>query len=82
MIVTVDNTGMARIVDFDASTKVRMRSNLFYRLFTERSRDAVLNSKCSTLSIPSNMLFGTEIQFSLYLSLRYLYVYILGYFYV
>ncbi|WP_271838163.1 hypothetical protein [Commensalibacter communis] len=52
MIVTVDNTGM--------------RSNSSYRLFTERSRYAVLNSKCSTLSIPSNMPLGhrNTIQFA------------------
>ncbi|CAI3928171.1 unnamed protein product [Commensalibacter communis] len=58
MIVTVDNTGMARIVDFDASTKARMSSDPAYSVFAERAKDAVLSPKCSKLPIPSNMLLG------------------------
>ncbi|CAI3928813.1 unnamed protein product [Commensalibacter communis] len=56
MVVTVDNTGMARMVDFDAATKAKMSSDPAYRAFAERSKDAVLSPKCSKLPIPSNML--------------------------
>lgn len=56
MVVTVDATGEARIVKFDAATQAKMNSDPAYRAFAERSRDAVLNPTCSKLPIPSNML--------------------------
>lgn len=56
MEVTVDDTGTARIVKFDAATQAKMNSDPAYRAFAERSRDAVLSPTCSKLPIPSNLL--------------------------
>ncbi|CAI3933165.1 MULTISPECIES: hypothetical protein [Commensalibacter] len=56
MEVTVDETGEARIVKFDAATQAKMNSDPAYRAFAERSRDAVLNPTCSKLPIPTNLL--------------------------
>lgn len=56
MIVTVDATGDARIVEFDPATKAKMNADPSYQALAERARDAVLSPTCSKLPIPSNLL--------------------------
>ncbi|CAK7193295.1 hypothetical protein COMNV_01510 [Commensalibacter sp. Nvir] len=56
LVVTVDETGEARIVTFDPSTQAKMNSDPIYRALAERARDAVLSPMCSKLPIPSQLL--------------------------
>lgn len=60
LIVTVDASGEARMVDFDSATRARMGADASYRALAERARDAVLSPTCSKLPIPSNLLGKTQ----------------------
>lgn len=59
LIVTVDATGEARMVEFDPSTKAKMNSDPSYQALAERARDAVMSPTCSKLPIPNNLLGKT-----------------------
>ncbi|QDH17289.1 energy transducer TonB [Swingsia samuiensis] len=59
MIVTVDSTGEARLVNFAPDTLAKMRSDPSYRAFAERARDAVLSPTCAHLPIPAHLLGRT-----------------------
>ena len=56
LVVTVDGTGEARIVQFSPETQARMDSDSSYRALAERARAAVLNPTCSKLPIPKELL--------------------------
>ncbi|MBS1061918.1 energy transducer TonB [Gluconobacter wancherniae] len=60
MIVTVDATGEARLVQFAPDTAAKMNSDPSYRVLAERARDAVLSPTCAHLPIPSNLLGQTH----------------------
>lgn len=56
LLVTIDETGEARIVAFKPDTAARMAADPGYRALAERARDAVLNPTCAKLPIPPSML--------------------------
>ncbi|PYD61331.1 energy transducer TonB [Novacetimonas maltaceti] len=60
LVVTVDATGTARIVEFAPQTQARMDSDPSYRALAERARDAVLSPTCAKLPIPKNLLGQTR----------------------
>lgn len=60
LIVTVDATGVARLVSFAPETKARMQSDASYRALAERARDAVLSPTCAHLPIPAKLLGQTR----------------------
>ncbi len=60
LLVTVDASGEARLVDFKPDTAARMAADPGYRALAERARDAVLNPTCSKLPIPANLLGHTQ----------------------
>jgi len=60
LIVTVDATGEARIVQFAPETAAQMSSDPSYRALAERARDAVLSPTCAKLPIPQNLLGQTR----------------------
>ncbi|CAI3928154.1 unnamed protein product [Commensalibacter communis] len=47
IIISLDDKGEAKTVDFDAVTKAKMNSDPKYRVFAERLKDSVLNPACS-----------------------------------
>ncbi|CAI3924520.1 unnamed protein product [Commensalibacter communis] len=47
IIISLDDKGETKSVDFDAATKVKMNSDPKYRVFAERLKDSVLNPACS-----------------------------------
>ena len=56
LIVTVDATGEARIVQFSPETQARMNTDPSYRALAERARAAVLSPTCAKLPIPKKLL--------------------------
>lgn len=60
LVVTVDETGMARLVEFAPQTQAQMASDPSYRALAERARDAVLSPTCAKLPIPQNLLGQTR----------------------
>ncbi|MFE8872526.1 energy transducer TonB [Acetobacter persici] len=60
LIVTVDATGEARIVQFAPQTQAQMNADSSYRALAERARAAVLSPTCSKLPIPKNLLGQTR----------------------
>ncbi|MFT9207788.1 energy transducer TonB [Acetobacter orientalis] len=60
LIVTVDATGEARIVQFAPQTQAQMNADPSYRALAERARAAVLSPTCSKLPIPKNLLGQTR----------------------
>lgn len=60
LLVTVDASGEARLVNFKPDTAARMAADPGYRALAERARDAVLNPTCSHLPIPANLLGKTQ----------------------
>ena len=56
LLVTVDETGEARMVAFKPDTAARMAADPQYRALAERARDAVLNPTCAKLPIPAALL--------------------------
>ncbi|WP_264986391.1 energy transducer TonB, partial [Komagataeibacter swingsii] len=60
LVVTVDETGTARLVDFAPQTQAQMASDPSYRALAERARDAVLSPTCAKLPIPQNLLGQTR----------------------
>ncbi|MCH4022856.1 MAG: energy transducer TonB [Acetobacter sp.] len=60
LIVTVDATGVARIVTFAPETRQKMNGDSSYRALAERARAAVLSPTCSQLPIPKNLLGQTR----------------------
>lgn len=60
LIVTVDATGEARIVQFAPQTQAQMNADPSYRALAERARSAVLSPTCSKLPIPKNLLGQTR----------------------
>ncbi|GBQ43565.1 energy transducer TonB [Komagataeibacter sucrofermentans] len=60
LVVTVDGTGMARMVDFAPQTQAQMEADPSYRALAERARDAVLSPTCAKLPIPQNLLGQTR----------------------
>ncbi|ATU71697.1 energy transducer TonB [Komagataeibacter rhaeticus] len=60
LVVTVDETGTARLVEFAPQTQAQMASDPSYRALAERARDAVLSPTCAKLPIPQNLLGQTR----------------------
>ena len=60
LVVTVDGTGTARMVDFAPQTQAQMAADPSYRALAERARDAVLSPTCAKLPIPQNLLGQTR----------------------
>ncbi|MBB2156694.1 energy transducer TonB [Gluconacetobacter diazotrophicus] len=60
LVVTVDATGMARIVQFAPETQARMDADSSYRALAERARAAVLSPTCAQLPLPKAMLGQTR----------------------
>ncbi|WP_282761331.1 energy transducer TonB [Komagataeibacter saccharivorans] len=60
LVVTVDGTGTARLVEFAPQTQAQMDSDPSYRALAERARDAVLSPTCAKLPIPQNLLGQTR----------------------
>ncbi|MBS4074829.1 energy transducer TonB [Ameyamaea chiangmaiensis] len=60
LIVTIDATGEARLVEFAPETAAKMNADPSYRALAERARDAVLSPTCSKLPIPQNLLGQTR----------------------
>ena len=60
LIVTVDATGEARIVQFAPQTQAQMNADPSYRALAERARAAVLSPTYSKLPIPKNLLGQTR----------------------
>lgn len=60
LIVTVDGTGVARLVSFAPETASKMQSDASYRALAERARDAVLSPSCAHLPIPAKLLGKTR----------------------
>ena len=56
MIVTVDGTGEARMVQFAPETVARMNADPSYRVFAERARMAVQDPSCASLPLPASQL--------------------------
>ncbi|MBO6038106.1 MAG: energy transducer TonB, partial [Acetobacter sp.] len=56
LVVTVDATGEARIVQFAPETQARMNTDPSYRALAERARDAILSPTCAKLPIPKKLL--------------------------
>lgn len=56
LIVTVDATGEARVVQFSPETQARMNTDPSYRALAERARAAVLSPTCAKLPIPKKLL--------------------------
>lgn len=56
LVVTVDGTGEARIVQFAPETQARMNADSSYRALAERARAAVLSPTCAKLPIPKELL--------------------------
>ncbi|MFT8559398.1 MAG: energy transducer TonB [Acetobacter sp.] len=56
LVVTVDATGEARIVQFAPETQARMDADASYRALAERARAAVLSPTCAQLPIPKELL--------------------------
>ncbi|WP_342628154.1 energy transducer TonB [Nguyenibacter vanlangensis] len=60
LVVTVDATGTARIVQFAPETQARMAADGSYRALAERARAAVLSPTCAQLPLPKAMLGQTR----------------------
>ncbi|MBB2190135.1 energy transducer TonB [Gluconacetobacter azotocaptans] len=60
LVVTVDSTGMARLVQFSPETQARMEGDPSYRALAERARAAVLSPTCAQLPVPKNLLGQTR----------------------
>ena len=56
MIVTVDGTGVARMVQFAPETIARMNADPSYRAFAERASMAVRDPSCANLPLPPSQL--------------------------
>ncbi len=56
LIVTVDATGEARMVQFSGADQARMEADPSYRALAERARAAVMNPTCAKLPLPASEL--------------------------
>ena len=60
LLVTVDEAGVAREVEFRPDTLARMNADPSYRALAERAADAVRDPRCAKLPIPANLLGSVQ----------------------